>query len=212
MNCPSREIALSIGRRLKSGVRPSKGRRVAHFNCDFGFGELGRIMPKGGVYIGLGANLPSPEHGTPRETLAAALRALEARGLAIVARAPLYESEPVPVSDQPWYLNTAVEVATDLGAPEVLAVLHSVENAFGRVRGLRNAARVLDLDLLDHRGEVRKGPESPVLPHPRLADRAFVLRPLCDIAPDWRHPASGLTIAELLESLPEGQRIRRLEP
>jgi 2-amino-4-hydroxy-6-hydroxymethyldihydropteridine diphosphokinase len=167
-------------------------------------------MAKSGVYIGLGANLPSPEHGTPRETLEAAMRMLEARGLVLVARSPLYESEPVPVSDQPWYLNAVVEVATDRPAAEVLALLHSVENAFGRVRAIRNEPRVLDLDLLDHRGTVREGPESPLLPHPRLTDRAFVLLPLRDIAPDWRHPVSGLTIAELLESLPEGQRIRRL--
>jgi 2-amino-4-hydroxy-6-hydroxymethyldihydropteridine diphosphokinase len=59
---------------------------------------------------------------------------------------------------------------------------------------------------------VRDGPDSPVLPHPRLTDRAFVLQPLRDIAPQWRHPVSGRSIAELLESLPEGQRIRRLEP
>lgn len=169
-------------------------------------------MPKGGVYIGLGANLPSPEHGTPRETLEAAIAALDTHGLAVVARSPLYESEPVPVSDQPWYLNAVVEVATDRSASEVLALLHSVENAFGRVRAIRNEARVLDLDLLDHRGTVHAGPESPVLPHPRLADRAFVLLPLRDIAPDWRHPVSGRIIAELLESLPEGQRIRRAAP
>ena len=169
-------------------------------------------MTKAGVYIGLGANLPSPEHGTPRATLEAAMRALEAQGLMIVARSPLYESEPVPVSDQPWYLNAVVEVATDLSPAEVLALLHSVENAFGRVRAVRNEARVLDLDLLDHRGPVRDGPDSPLLPHPRLSDRAFVLLPLRDIAPGWRHPVSRRTIAELLESLPEGQRIRRLRP
>jgi 2-amino-4-hydroxy-6-hydroxymethyldihydropteridine diphosphokinase len=168
-------------------------------------------MAEGGVYIGLGANLPSPEYGTPRATLEAAMRALEARGLVLVARSALYESEPVPVSDQPWYLNAVIEVATDSTAAEVLALLHSVENAFGRVRGVRNEARVLDLDLLDHCGLVHEGPESPLLPHPRLADRAFVLRPLRDIAPDWRHPVSGLRIAELLESLPEAQRIRRLD-
>ena len=168
-------------------------------------------MPKGGIYIGLGANLPSPEHGTPRETLEAAMRALEARGLTIVACSPTYESEPVPVSDQPWYLNAVVEVTTDRPATEVLAILHSVENAFGRIRNIRNEPRVLDLDLLDHRGEVREGPDSPLLPHPRLVDRAFVLLPLRDIAPDWRHPVNGLTVAELLESLPQGQRIRRLE-
>jgi 2-amino-4-hydroxy-6-hydroxymethyldihydropteridine diphosphokinase len=169
-------------------------------------------MTKGGVYIGLGANLPSPEHGTPRETLEAAMRTLEARGLTIVARSGFYESEPVPVSDQPWYLNAVVEVATDLDAPATLALLHSVENAFGRVRAVRNEPRVLDLDLLDHRGIAREGPDSPVLPHPRLTDRAFVLLPLRDIAPQWRHPVSGRTVGELLESLPEGQHIRRAGP
>ena len=163
---------------------------------------------EGGVYIGLGANLPSAAYGTPRETLEAAMRALEAAGLAIVARSPFYESEPVPVSDQPWYLNAVIEVATDLDAPAVLALLHSVENAFGRVRNVRNEARVLDLDLLDHRAEVRNGPDSPLLPHPRLDDRAFVLLPLKDIAPSWHHPVSGRSIEELVESLPPGQRIR----
>jgi len=163
-----------------------------------------------GIYIGLGANLPSAEHGTPRETLEAAMRALEQHGLALVARSGFYESEPVPVSDQPWYLNAVVEVATDKPETEVLAILHSVENAFGRVRAVRNEARVLDLDLLDYRGTIRNGPESPVLPHPRLADRAFVLLPLMDIAPNWRHPRNSRTLAELLESLPEGQRIRPL--
>ena len=168
-------------------------------------------MSKRGVFIGLGANLPSPEHGTPKATLEAAMRALEARGLTLVARSPLYESEPVPVSDQPWYLNAVIEVATDLAPSDALALLASVENAFGRVRGERNAPRVLDLDLLDHRGTVRDGPEPPLLPHPRLADRAFVLLPLRDVAPGWRHPVSGRGIDELVKSLLPDQRIRRLE-
>ena len=169
-------------------------------------------IAKGGIYIGLGANLPSPEYGTPRQTLEAAIAALEAHGLAVIARSAFYESEPVPVSDQPWYLNAVVEVATERDPLATLALLHSVENAFGRVRSVRNEARVLDLDLLDHRGTLREGPDSPILPHPRLIDRAFVLLPLRDIAPQWRHPVSGRTVAGLLESLPEGQRIRRLEP
>jgi 2-amino-4-hydroxy-6-hydroxymethyldihydropteridine diphosphokinase len=207
MNCPSQEIALSISRCLWVGVRLVKARA---FRISTAF--LSWSMAEGGVYIGLGANLPSPTHGMPRETLAAAMRDLAARGLAIVARSALYESEPVPVSDQPWFLNAVIEVATDLSPPEVLAILHSVENAFGRIRGIRNEPRVLDLDLLDHRGAVRDGPDSPLLPHPRLVDRAFVLLPLRDIAPDWHHPVSGLKITELLESLPEGQRIRRSEP
>ena len=130
--------------------------------------------------------------------------------LAVLARSPYYESEPVPVSDQPWYLNAVIEVASARPSPEIMALLASVENAFGRVRSVRNEPRVLDLDLLDCRGERRDGPEPPLLPHPRLSDRAFVLRPLSDIAPAWRHPVSGRSVAELLAALPPGQRIRRL--
>jgi 2-amino-4-hydroxy-6-hydroxymethyldihydropteridine diphosphokinase len=158
----------------------------------------------------LGANLPTPRHGTPRDAISAAILALEVAGLAIRARSPFYESEPVPVSDQPWYVNAVIEVASDLAATEILALLASVENAFGRTRTVRNEARVLDLDLLDCRGEIREGPEPPLLPHPRLQDRAFVLLPLADIAADWRHPATQRDIAGLIADLPQGQRIRRM--
>ncbi|HEY4164310.1 MAG TPA: 2-amino-4-hydroxy-6-hydroxymethyldihydropteridine diphosphokinase [Dongiaceae bacterium] len=166
--------------------------------------------PSNRIFVGLGANLPSAQHATPRDAVSAAIRALEVAGLAIRARSPFYESEPVPVSDQPWYVNAVVEVASDLTATKILALLASVENAFGRTRAIRNEARVLDLDLLDCRGEIREGPEPPILPHPRLQDRAFVLLPLTDLAPDWRHPATGRDIAGLVADLPPGQRIRRM--
>ena len=163
----------------------------------------------GGIFIGLGANLPSPNHGSPRNTVVAAIAALEAAGLRIRARSPLYESEPIPVSDQPWYVNAVVEAESSLGCSELLELLHSVENAFGRTRSVPNAARILDLDLLDCRGEIRPGPDRLILPHPRLQDRAFVLLPLADIAPNWRHPASHRAVAELLAALPPDQHIRR---
>jgi 2-amino-4-hydroxy-6-hydroxymethyldihydropteridine diphosphokinase len=162
----------------------------------------------GGIFIGLGANLQSSVHGAPRNTVVAAMAALEAAGLTIVARSPLYESEPIPVSDQPWYVNAVVEAGSSLTSSALLELLHSVENAFGRVRSVPNAARVLDLDLLDCRGEVRAGPAAPILPHPRLQDRSFVLLPLADIAPAWRHPGSGKSLPELISALPPGQRIR----
>lgn len=163
------------------------------------------------IVIGLGANLPS-SYGSPRETCEAALAELERRGLRIAARSPWYESAPVPISDQPWYVNGVAEVETRLDPVQLLALLHEVEREFGRVRREVNAARVLDLDLLAHGDIVREGPEPPVLPHPRLAGRAFVLLPLADLHPDWRHPATGEGIRSLIARLPADQVTRRLPP
>lgn len=162
-------------------------------------------------YIGLGANLQHPVYGAPRTTLEAAIAALRASGLEIVARSAWYESAPVPIADQPWYVNGVAAVHTDLDAAELLAILHRVEAAFGRVRSVVNAPRVVDLDLLDHGGEIRSEAEgSLVLPHPRMHERGFVLLPLLEIAPDWRHPVNGRGIDELVAALPADQVTRRM--
>jgi 2-amino-4-hydroxy-6-hydroxymethyldihydropteridine diphosphokinase len=116
----------------------------------------------------------------------------------------------VPISDQPWYVNAVVEAATALAPEALLALLHEVEREFGRVRREVNAARILDLDLLAYGDLVRDGPGPPVLPHPRLAERAFVLLPLADLRPDWRHPATGESIRALIARLPADQVTRRL--
>jgi 2-amino-4-hydroxy-6-hydroxymethyldihydropteridine diphosphokinase len=161
------------------------------------------------ILIGIGGNLASPWFGEPRDTLAAALVALEAEGIRVTTRSAWYRTEPVPRSDQPWFVNAVASLATDLAAPDLLAVLQAVEGQFGRVRGERNAARVLDLDLLDHRGQVSET-ASLILPHPRLHQRRFVLLPLAEIAPSWRHPVSGLTAEQLLSRLATRQLIERL--
>lgn len=166
-------------------------------------------MESGGIYIGLGANLPSPVHGAPPQTLAAAVRALEVAGFAVLRRSPWYESAPIPASEQPWFVNGVIEIGSDLVPEAVLEGLQRVETAFGRVRSVPNAPRTLDLDLLDYAGVVRTGNIAPILPHPRLLERAFVLIPLRDIAPDWSHPVSGAGLAELIAALPPGQKIRR---
>ncbi|WP_296338477.1 2-amino-4-hydroxy-6-hydroxymethyldihydropteridine diphosphokinase [Reyranella sp.] len=155
------------------------------------------------IFIGAGANLAHPTYGSPRQTLEAAFRELARRGVQILRVSPWYRTAPVPASDQPWYENAVIEVGTDFGPDKLLATLHEVEQAFGRVRTVANAARMIDLDLLDFRGEI--APESPgraTLPHPRLAARAFVLRPLADLAPDWRHPVTGESSQALLAALP----------
>ena len=98
-------------------------------------------------------------------------------------------------------------VETGLGPADLLARLHEIEAAHGRLRTVRNAPRPLDLDIVDYRGLVRNGgqdgaPAAPVLPHPRAHLRAFVLLPLAEILPDWRHPVSGRSIADLIAALP----------
>ena len=163
------------------------------------------------ILIALGANLEHPTYGPPRRALEAALEELGVRGVAVRRVSPWYRTAPVPASDQPWYVNAVAEVATDLPADALLARLHEVEDAFGRVRTVPNAARLIDLDLLDFYGEISAGGlGKATLPHPRMESRAFVLRPLADLAPDWRHPRTGVTISALLAALPADQVIERL--
>jgi len=163
------------------------------------------------ILIGVGANLPGPGQVDARETCEAALRMLGAREIQITAISPWYESEPVPRSDQPWYVNAVASLASRHAPGELLSILHEVEAAFGRVRGAPNAARTLDLDLLDHDGAVSDGDAWPILPHPRMHARVFVLLPLRDIARNWTHPVSGLALDALIAGLPADQRIRQLD-
>lgn len=161
------------------------------------------------IFIGIGANLPSIS-GSPRQTCERAVEALAATGLRIVARSRWYGSAPVPASDQPWYVNGVIAVETGSNPIQLLEILHRVETAFGRVRRDRNEARVLDLDLLAFDGVVARGPDGPILPHPRLHERAFVLLPLAELAPQWCHPDSGESIATLIARLDHGQQTQVL--
>jgi 2-amino-4-hydroxy-6-hydroxymethyldihydropteridine diphosphokinase len=162
------------------------------------------------IFIGVGANLAHERYGTPRQTLEAALEELGPHGVRILRVSPWYRTAPVPASDQSWYVNAVAEVASDLPADALLARLHAVEAAFGRRRTVPNAARPIDLDLLDYHGEIAAGgPGQATLPHPRMIGRAFVLRPLADLAPDWRHPVTGQPIGELLAALPVDQVAER---
>ena len=152
------------------------------------------------ILVGLGANLPSDRFGPPRKTLEAALAALEDRGVRVVGRSRWYSSAPVPPSGQPRYVNAVAAVATDLSPDALLDMLHSIEREFGRSRTVANAARKIDLDLLAY-GDLIRTQTPPLLPHPRLAERAFVIRPICDIDPAWRHPQLKRSAAELAGAL-----------
>jgi 2-amino-4-hydroxy-6-hydroxymethyldihydropteridine diphosphokinase len=162
------------------------------------------------ILIGIGSNLAARPVATSLETAQAGLSALAAPHLQPVGCSSWYESAPVPASDQPWFVNAVALIASDREPQALLEWMLAVESRFGRVRGEPNAARTLDLDLLDYDGLII---ESPVLtlPHPRMIERRFVLEPLCEIAPGWRHPISNQTAAELLARLPPGQPVRRLD-
>jgi len=162
------------------------------------------------ILLGLGSNLPTESHKTSIEVLTESLKALSTRRIEVERLSSWYRSAPVPISDQPWFVNAVASLSTALPPRALLAALHDVEAQFGRVRSVRNANRTLDLDLLAYEDAVIDDPGGLVLPHPRLAERAFVLLPLAEIAPDWRHPVSGRTAAEMLADLPAGQAVEKL--
>ena len=159
------------------------------------------------ILVGIGSNLAAPRFGSPEDTASVAVARLPAIGIAVVRCSRWYLSEPVPPSDQPWYVNAVAVIQTRLGPAALLAALLGLEARFGRRRGVANAARTLDLDLLDYDGR-RSATKRLTLPHPRLHERRFVLAPLAEIAPHWRHPRLGATASELLRRLPPGQPIR----
>ncbi len=156
------------------------------------------------ILIGLGANLPS-RFGPPRQSLEAALARLEEEGVRIIRRSRFWRTRPLPESAQPWFVNAVAAVETDLSPVALLTLLHRIEADFGRVRAEINAPRVLDLDLLSFGRVVLAGPQPPILPHPRLAERAFVLLPVRDIAPGWMHPVTGEGLDAMIAGLAPGQ-------
>jgi len=154
------------------------------------------------ILIALGANLPS-DGLEPVQTQQRALARLDALGVEVLAVSSFYETPAWPNVTDPPFVNAVAVVRTRLQPVELLALLHGVETEFGRLRSAPNAPRTLDLDLLDHDGA--NTTDGLTLPHPRIATRAFVLVPLAEVAPGWRHPVSGQGVEELLSALPAGE-------
>ncbi len=173
------------------------------------------------IVVSLGANLGHAQR-TARDSLEAALGVLDSGAACVTARSRWYRSAPIPPSPQPDYVNGAALLETQLDPWALLALLHRIEADFGRMRQERWGARTLDLDLVDFHGFVtlngwrggRLGPLQPrelCLPHPRAHERAFVLCPLAEIAPHWRHPVFDLGPAALLHRSALTQRCDPME-
>lgn len=159
------------------------------------------------IFLGVGANLAPSGFSGPREGCLAAIESLTEDGIRLVAVSPWYRTAPVPASDQPWYQNAVVEIESRLPPERLMDVLHDREARFGRVRRQRNEARVLDIDIVDYCGLVQEGP--PILPHPRMHKRGFVLKPLFDLASDWHHPETGVPITELIAGLDPSEKFEK---
>ena len=176
------------------------------------------------AFVAFGANLPS-RAGDPVATFHAVVADLEASGVRVVAKSRLFQTPAFPEGSGPDYINACIEIETAQCAQTLLATLHEVEARFGRVRKTRWAERGVDLDLIavgervlpdeatlrrwiemDIETQMRDAPETLTLPHPRLQDRAFVLIPFADVAPDWRHPVLGLTVKEMCAARPESEK------
>ncbi len=156
------------------------------------------MPPQSPVLIAIGANLPGPAGQSALATCRAAVEALRGlAGLRLLAVSRWYATAPVPASDQPDYVNGVARLEGTADPADLLARLQAIEAAAGRVRGAINAARCLDLDIIGI-GDLSRSAPDPVLPHPRAHLRAFVLAPLCDVAPGWVFPGLGRTAADLL--------------
>ncbi len=156
------------------------------------------------AFLGLGSNL-----GDREANLRDAVERLEAAEIRVLRRSSLYETAPQELLDQPWFMNAVVEVETALFPLQLLARMRHIERGMGRRRVTPKGPRNIDLDILFYGRTVIATAELEV-PHPRIAQRRFVLEPLAEIAPDFRHPLTGKTASEMLAQL-EPQGVRRLE-
>jgi 2-amino-4-hydroxy-6-hydroxymethyldihydropteridine diphosphokinase len=156
------------------------------------------------VYLSLGSNL-----GDRAANLARAVEELGARGVRVTRQSSIYETEPVDVRGQGWFLNCVVEAETDLMPRQLMRMLLEIEKSLGRRERIPKGPREIDIDILLFGTSVVQTPELGI-PHPRMTERRFVLVPFAEIAPGVRHPVVKVTIAELLAATPDRSQVRRV--
>ena len=167
--------------------------------------EGGRGDLDASIIVAFGGNLAA-DHGPVRAQLERALSEMARLGLEVVRRSRFWRSAAWPDGSDPPFLNMIALIETNLSAEQTLQALHRLERDLGRVRGRPNGPRTVDLDLIAFGREVRQG--ELVLPHPRAAERHFVMGPLSELAPDWRHPVSGERAEDLARCAPIGRDAR----
>ena len=164
-------------------------------------------MPDGKlIYLSLGANL-----GDRAANLKRGIAALPGAGVRVLRRSSLYETEPVDFLAQPWFLNCVVEAETSLLPGQLLHALQGIERALGSRKLVARGPRIIDLDILFYTTSVIRTEETEI-PHPRMAQRRFVLVPLAELAPGLRHPVLGATIAELIAATQDNSTVRLWQP
>ena len=161
------------------------------------------------IYIGIGSNLNGKNNETPLQNCKKALVELK-KEVNICKISSWYKSEPIPVSNQPWFINAVIEISTNKSSLDLLEFILSIEEVFGRVREKKNEARILDLDIIDYKKKILYIKNKLIIPHPRMHERSFVLQPLSELNPKWMHPIKKKGIKELIRNLNDKQKILKI--
>ena len=163
---------------------------------------------KNTAFIALGANLKRFKHLSLQENIQTSLNYFSDYGINLIKISKWYKSEPYPKLYQPWYVNAVAKITTKETSENLIKNLHKIENTFGRKRNKQNESRTLDLDIIDFNGIIKT--DNPILPHPRMHIRKFVLLPLRDVEPEWLHPDFKIKINDLILQCTDNQKIYKL--